>query len=93
MNEQAKRHDVSGNLIPKTADYRARDTQDSVLVAVLNEHLDEFVTRAESDAPDWRLPGFVEDQLRAMTRCGDFLQGFVRLECTSCRAPRVVPFS
>jgi hypothetical protein len=90
-DQQPRRLDRSTN--PNEADYRPRNTQGAVLVEVLNEHLDDFVARAGGDAPDWRLPGFVEDQLRAMTRCGDFLHGFVRLECTSCRAPRIVPFS
>jgi hypothetical protein len=74
-------------------DYRPRNAQDSILVHVLSEHLEEFVARADSDDPNWRLPRFVEDQLHAMTHCGDFLRGFVRLECDTCRAPRIVPFS
>jgi hypothetical protein len=28
---------------------------------------------------------------RAITTCGDLTLGFVRLACTSCRGPRVVP--
>ena len=59
---------------------------------LLREHLDTFVERtAADDGPG--LPAFVERQLRAMIGCGDPTQGFVRLECTECRGPRIVPFS
>jgi hypothetical protein len=72
--------------------YRPRTTQDSAVVRVLREHLDELLERVEADA-DRRLPAFVVKQLRSMISCGDFLRGFARFECTACRAPLVVPFS
>jgi hypothetical protein len=49
--------------------------------------------RSSCDDDHRPLPGFVERQLRAITTCGDLGRGFVRLECTRCRGPRVVPFS
>ncbi len=72
--------------------YQPRDTQDSVLVTLLRDHLDAFVESTQADGGSG-LPAFVERQLRAMTECGDLTHGFVRLECSSCRGPRVVPFS
>jgi len=62
------------------------------LVWLLRTHLDAFIEQAERDSGPG-LPGFVERQLRAMIDCGDLTRGFVRLECSSCRGPRIVPFS
>ena len=76
-----------------TATYQPRETQSSDLVRVLRQHLDEFVERTQGEDPDWGLPRFVERQLRAICECGDFTRGFLRLECSSCRAGRIVPFS
>ena len=72
--------------------YRPRDTPDTVLSTLLRDHLDDFLERVNT-ANDGGLPVFVERQLRAMIDCGDPSQGFARLECGTCRAPRVVPFS
>jgi len=57
----------------------------------LRDHLDDFIARCGDDQR--ARPRFVERQLRAITTCGDIGYGFVRLECTRCRDPRVVPFS
>ena len=73
--------------------YTARDPSESALVTLLRDHLDAFIAAADSDDPTWRLPGFVERVLRAIIPCGDLNHGFVRLECTACRGPRVVPCS
>jgi hypothetical protein len=85
----------TATISPTAASYEPRDTQDSTLVRVLRAHLDEFVERTGGDDPDWRLPRFVERQLRAMIGCGDFTGGFCRYECcsSSCRGGRIVPFS
>ncbi len=74
------------------ARYQPRNTQDSAIVRVLREHLDELLDRVKCDSGR-RLPSFVVKQLRAMVTCGDFLRGFARFECSSCRAPLVVPLS
>jgi hypothetical protein len=50
--------------------YHPRDTQDSVLVNLLRDHLDAFIESAEADGGAG-LPAFVERQLRAMVDCGD----------------------
>ena len=68
-----------------------RDPDACPLTGLSRDHLDDFITRCDDDQRP--LPRFVERQLRAITTCGDLTYGFVRLECTSCRGPRVVPFS
>ncbi len=73
--------------------YLPRDTQTSVVVQLLHDHLDTFLGSLSANGQPSRLPTFVERQLRAMRTCGDLTLGFVRLECASCRGPRVVPFS
>jgi len=73
--------------------YHPRDPSESALVTLLRDHLDAFLDAADSDDPTWRLPAFVERELRAIIPCGDLNHGFVRLKCTACRGPRVVPFS
>ena len=72
--------------------YHPRDTQDSVLVNVLRDHLDAFIEATESDGGSG-LPPFVQRQLRAMVGCGDVTLGIARFECGSCQGSRVVPFS
>ena len=73
--------------------YVPRDTQGTDLLALLHEHLDDFLERTRGPNPDWRLPRFAQNQLRGILQCGDITQGFLRLECPECRAGRVVPFS
>jgi len=72
--------------------YAPRDTQDSVLVNLLRDHLDAFIEQTTAGGGPG-LPPFVERQLRAMVDCGDITLGFLRLECSACRGPRIVAFS
>ena len=71
--------------------YAPRDPESCPLACLLRDHLDDFIARCDDDQRS--LPPFVQRQLRAITTCGDLTHGFVRLECTRCRGPRVVPFS
>ena len=77
----------------RTLPYQPRETQSSTLVWLLRTHLDAFLERASTRGNPAGVPLFVERQLRAMIDCGDLTHGFVRLECRSCRGPRVVSFS
>lgn len=70
--------------------YAPRDPEGCPLACLLRDHLENFIARCEDDRP---LPPFVQRLLRAITTCGDLGHGFVRLECSRCRGPRVVPFS
>jgi len=74
------------------AHYVPREPQDSDLMCILKEDLPVFLERIAADL-DRKLPSFVEKQLRAIVSCGDFCRGFMRFECTTCRAPLVVPHS
>jgi hypothetical protein len=67
--------------------YSPRDTQDSVVVNLLREHLDTFIEQTQADGGRG-VPAFVVRQLRAMIDCGDLTRGFVRLEFRSCRKGR-----
>ena len=68
------------------APYQPRETQSSVLVGLLREHLDDFLERASGTGAHPGLPRFVERQLRAMVDCGDLTRGFLPGSCAP--APR-----
>jgi len=72
--------------------HHPRDPQESVLVSVLEEHLDAFLQQVRDDT-ERSLPAFVERELRAIAACGDFTRGFLRLRCGDCRRDRILPFS
>ena len=73
--------------------YVPRATQETELWAVLQDDVPEFLERTQGDDPEWRIPAFVEKQLRALLTCGDAASGFLLAECEGCQAPRVIPFS
>jgi hypothetical protein len=72
--------------------YQPRDPNDCVVQQVLRRHLDEFLARVREEA-DRELPAFVVHQLRALSTCGDFTHGFIRLRCDRCQDVRILPFS
>jgi hypothetical protein len=73
--------------------YVPRATQESELWAVLRDDVPEFLERTQGEDPEWRIPAFVEKQLRSLLTCGDVASGFLLAECERCDAPRVIPFS
>jgi hypothetical protein len=73
--------------------YVPRATQETELWAVLQDDVPEFLERTQGDDPEWRIPAFVEKQLRALLTCGDAASGFLLAECEGCQAPRVIPYS
>ncbi len=64
---------------------------EGVVAGLVRDVLPRLLDRLSSEGR--RLPRFVRSALEAMRDCGDITAGFVRLECTGCRAPAVVPFS
>jgi hypothetical protein len=76
---------------PRT--YTPREPGDSVLARLLDQHLDDFLEGVHQGEPAWRVPVFVERELRAIVDCGDYTKGFVLLACDGCRERRAVPFS
>ena len=67
------------------APYQPRETQSSVLVGLLREHLDDFLERASGTGAHPGLPRFVERQLRAMVDCGDVTRGVIPGSCAPAR--------
>jgi len=72
--------------------YQPRDTEHSVLHAVIREHLEPFL-REVSDRGDGGLPRFVEQEFREFLTCGVLTHGFTRLRCADCTFERLPPFS
>ena len=74
------------------APYVPRRPQETVLYALVKEHLEDFLQHArESYAGP--LPAYVVDEFRAYIACGDFSRGFVHVQCTSCGDAMAVAFS
>jgi len=65
-------------------EYRRRNPESTVLYRVLQEHLETFLARIESDQgqPSW--PEFVKRELRAYLSCGVLCRGFCRIRCDHC---------
>jgi len=64
--------------------------QDSVLYAVVRDHLDEFLRAARGHGA---LPAFIEKTFRAFLKCGIPEFGCLRLWCPACGHDDVVAFS
>ncbi len=69
------------------------DVGPRVLRSLLAEHLSTFLEQVEESDEDHRVPGFVLRALESMTSCSDFTKGFLRLECTECKAAHILPLS
>ena len=74
-------------------EYRPRDPADSVIVQILEKHLERFFAATESEDGPSPLPAFVREGLLAVRSCADLSRGFLRYRCDRCAAPRIVPFS
>ena len=72
--------------------YRPRRPTETVLYAVVRDHLETFLAHAREtyEAP---LPRYVEQELRGYLRCGVFAHGFVRAHCDQCGHDLLVAFS
>ena len=71
----------------------ARDTEHSVLHAVIREHLEPFLREVSDRGDGHGLPRFVEQEFREFLTCGVLAYGFTRLRCRDCTLERLVPFS
>ena len=84
-------------MLPSTQEispeYRRRDPESTVLYRVLQEHLETFLARIDSDPgqPSW--PEFVKRELWAYLSCGVLCRGFCRLHCDQCGKDEIVAFS
>ena len=72
--------------------YRSRRPTETVLYALVREHLETFLAHARESygAP---LPRYVENEFREYLRCGVFAYGFIRARCESCDHELLVAFS
>ncbi|HVH45613.1 MAG TPA: transposase zinc-binding domain-containing protein, partial [Labilithrix sp.] len=72
--------------------YRPRRPTETVLHALVREHLETFVAHARETygAP---LPKYVEAEFREYLRCGVFAHGFLRARCEACEHDLLVAFS
>jgi hypothetical protein len=73
--------------------YQPRDTEHSVLHAVIREHLEPFLREVTDRGHGHGLPRFVEQEFREFLSCGVLANGFTRLRCAYCTFERLVPFS
>ena len=71
--------------------YESRPAYAGPLANLVRRHLPEFEERVAEQA-DRKVPGYVIDQLRALSQCGDFTRGFVHFKCGKCDKDRVFPF-
>jgi hypothetical protein len=72
--------------------YVPRRPQETVLYGLVKEHWRDFVQHAHEsyEAP---LPKYVVEEFQKYLACGDFAEGFVHVQCTSCGEDLAVAFS
>jgi Putative transposase/Transposase zinc-binding domain len=72
--------------------YTPRRPAETILYALVREHLESFLTHAREHY-DGGLPRYVERELRAFLKCGQFSEGFTRAHCEACGHDLLVAFS
>lgn len=73
--------------------YPTRDPSETILYKVVQENLETFIQMAEVDPNRKALPEYVKREFYEYLRCGILANGFLRLQCTSCKHERLVAFS
>ena len=64
-----------------------------VVYQVVRDHFESFRAQAAGLRDGQGLPRFVEQEFRALLRCGSLAGGFARFRCDDCGQDRLVPFS
>jgi hypothetical protein len=64
-----------------------------VVYLVVRHHFESFRAQAAGLRDGEGLPRFVEQEFRALLRCGCLAGGFARFRCDDCGLDRLVPFS
>jgi hypothetical protein len=72
--------------------YTPRRPTETVRYALVREHLESFLAHAREHY-DGGLPRYVERELRAFLKCGQFSEGFTRAHCDACGHDLLVAFS
>ena len=72
--------------------YQRHKPEETVLYKIIQENLETFLTmvREETGQP---LPDFVEKEFYEYLRCGILAHGFLRVQCESCHAEKLVAYS
>ena len=73
--------------------YPTRNPSETILYKVVQENVETFIQMAETDPNRKGLPEYVKREFYEYLRCGILANGFLRLQCTSCRHERLVAFS
>jgi hypothetical protein len=73
--------------------YPTRNPSQTILYKVVQENLETFLRMAEADPNRKALPEYVKREFFEYLRCGILANGFLRLQCTSCKHERLVAFS
>ena len=73
--------------------YVRRHSEQSLLRAIVSEHLETFLAEARRRGGGEGVPGFVERELREFVTCGAMAGGFARFRCRDCFHEVLVAFS
>lgn len=73
--------------------YTPRTADQSVLHAIVRDHLETFLAETEARSDGAGLPAFVVREFRDFLGCGVLARGFARVRCADCTFERLVPFS
>ena len=73
--------------------YPTRNPSETILYKVVQENLETFLQMTEGDPNRRGLPEYVKREFQEYLRCGILANGFLRLQCTSCKHERLVAFS
>jgi ribosomal protein S27E len=71
--------------------YRRHRLESTLLYQLVAEHYPKF--RDRRAAEERPLPRYVEHEFEAYLKCGRLEHGFLRVQCESCRAEKLVAFS
>src|SRR5919108_1775593 len=84
--------DVGAHMAPVVPTYAPRDPSQTVLYAVIAEHLETFLASLADDPEATGLPAYVQREFDDYLRCGILAHGFLRLGCDTCKREVRVPF-
>ena len=73
--------------------YPTRNPSETILYKVVQENLETFLQMTEMDPNRRGFPEYVRQEFQEYLQCGILANGFLRLQCTSCKHERLVAFS
>ncbi len=84
---------IHGGVSQPSATYAPRIPSYGVVYQVVRDHFETFRAQTRGLRDGEGLPRFVEQEFRALLRCGCLAGGFARFRCDDCGLDRLVPFS